>query len=51
MKLYDPKKKDIFVMQFGFSYPYDLFDKKKKLIKKYEVSSTKWNLQGSHRNM
>ena len=51
MKLYDPKKKDIFVMQFGFSYPHDLFDKNKKLIKKYEVSSTKWNLQGSHRNM
>ena len=47
MKLYDPKKKDIFVMQFGFSYPNDLFDKKKKLIRKYEVSSTKWNLQGS----
>ena len=37
MKLYDPKKKDIFVMQFGFSYPNDLFDKKKKLIRKYEV--------------
>jgi hypothetical protein len=50
MKMYDPKKKDSFVMQFGFSYPYP-FTKNKTLIRKYEVSSTKWNLQGSHRNM
>ena len=49
--MYDPKKKDSFVMQFGFESPYMQCKKKKEIIKKYEVSSTKWNLQGSHRNM
>ena len=33
MKLYDPKKKDSFVMQFGFPYPESVHKRKKKLIK------------------
>ena len=35
MKLYDPKKKDSFVMQLGFPYPDQL--KKKNTVKIYNI--------------
>ena len=35
MKLYNPKKKDSFVMQFGFPYPDPL--KKKNTVKIYNI--------------
>jgi len=49
MKLYDPKKKDSFVMQFGFPYPESMPKKKKDLIRIYqknEVLCTKQNIRG-----
>ena len=31
MKIYNPKIKDTFVMQFGFPYPYKTFKEKKEV--------------------
>ena len=54
MKLYDPKKKDSFVMQFGFSYPETMRPRKKDLIKIYqkdEVLCTEQYIRGQNSNM